>query len=60
MVVHVKACALAPDFSTFRDLIQALNEGLVGLLEVLLVLATGMLELNQCGPETTSCIVDLE
>lgn len=43
IVVHVKSGTFAPYLSTFRDLIQASDEGLIGLLEVFLGIASCML-----------------
>lgn len=56
----MKAGTFAPDLTAFRDLIKTLDEGLIGLFEILLSFAASMLKLYQSGPETTSCIVDLE
>ena len=35
MIVHVEAGSLTPDLTTLGDLIQTLDESLVGLLETL-------------------------
>jgi hypothetical protein len=60
VVVHVQPGTFTPNLSALRNLVETLNECLVGQLENLSSLASRMLKLYQSSPKTTSCIVNLE
>ena len=43
VVIHMKAGALTPDLPALRDLVEALDKGLIALVKILSRLAFGML-----------------